>query len=51
MHGYCGLWYYLKTNYRIIVQSDVMNSLKVIDPEGTNMQKACCRSQRKYVSE
>ena len=28
-----------------------MNSLKVIDPEGTNMQKACCLSQRKYVSE
>ena len=28
-----------------------MISLKVIDPEGTNMQKACCLSQRKYVSE
>ena len=38
MGGYHGLWHSLKTNYRIIVQGDiVMNILKEIDPKGTNM--------------
>ena len=52
MRGYCGLWNSLKTNYGMIVQKDiVINILKEIDPEGTNMRKDCCLSRRKYVSE
>ena len=52
MRGYRGLWYSLKTNYGIIVQRDiVMNILKEINPEVTNMRKACRLHQRKYVSE
>ena len=36
MRGYRGLWHSLKTNYRIMLQRDiVMNILKEIDPEGT----------------
>ena len=38
MDGYRGLWLSLKTNYGIIIQGDIiMNILKEIDPEGTNM--------------
>ena len=38
MHGYRGLWHSLKTNYEIIIQGDIiLNILKEIDPEGTNM--------------
>ena len=52
MRGYCGLWHSLKTNYGIIVQRDlVMNVLKEIDPEETNMRKARRLRRRKYVSE
>ena len=52
MRGYRGLWHSLKTNYGIIVQRDiVMNVLKEIDPEGTNMRKARRLRRRKYVSE
>ena len=37
MRGYCGWWHSLKTNYGIIVQREiVINTLKEIDPEGTN---------------
>ena len=52
MRGYRGLWHSLKTNYRIMLQRDiVMNILKEIDPEGTNMQKTCCLRRKRYVSE
>ena len=52
MRGYRGLWHSLKTNYGIIVQGGiVMNILKEIDPEGTNMRKARRLRQRKYISE
>ena len=52
MRDYRGLWHSLKTNYDIIVQRDiVMNVLKEIDPEGTNMRKARRLRRRKYVSE
>ena len=52
MRGYLGLWHSLKTNYSIVVQRDiVMNVLKEIDPERTNMRKARLLRRRKYVSE
>ena len=52
MRGYRGLWHSLKTNYGIMVQRDiVMNILKEIDLEGTNMQKTRRLRRRKYVSE
>ena len=52
MRGYHGLWHSLKANCEIIVQRDtVMNILKEIDPEGTNMQKARRLRRRKYISE
>ena len=51
MRGYRGLCHSLKTNYGIIVQRDiVMNVLKEVDPEGTNMRKARRLRRRKYVS-
>ena len=52
MRGYRGLWHSLKANYDIIVERDiVMNVLKEIDPEGSNMGKARRLRRRKYVSE
>ena len=52
MRGYRGLWHSLKTNYDIKVQRDiVINVLKEIDPEGTNMRKSCRLRRRKYISE
>ena len=52
MRGYRGLWHSLKAIYGIIVQRDVvMNILKEIDPEGTNMRKVRRLRRRKYVSE
>ena len=52
MRGYRGLWYSLKTNYGIIVQRDiVINILKEIDQEETNIRKARRLRRRKYVSE
>ena len=52
MRDYRGLWHSLKTSYGIIVQRGiVMNILKEIDPEGTNMRKALRLRRRKYVSE
>ena len=41
MRGYRWLWHSFKASYGIIVQRDVvMNILKEIDPEGTNIWKA-----------
>ena len=52
MRDCCRLWHLLKKNYGIIVQRDtLMNILKEIDPEGTNMRKARRLRRRKYVSE
>ena len=51
MCGYRGLWHSLKTSYGIIVQRDiVMNILKEVDPEGTNMRKAL-REESTYLKD